>query len=67
MWMKNTYISLDMIFIDDQKIVVGIEKNATPQSIDLITIKKPSKYVLEINAGMGESSGIQVGSKATFN
>ncbi len=51
MWMKNTYISLDMIFIDENGIVSSIEKNTEPQSLKTILSEKPIKYVLELAKG----------------
>ena len=51
MWMKNTYISLDIIFIDDNGIVSSIEKNTEPQSLKTIRSEKPIKYVLELAKG----------------
>ena len=51
MWMKNTYISLDMIFIDENGIVSSIEKNTEPQSLKTIRSEKPIKYVLELAEG----------------
>lgn len=65
-WMKNTYIPLDMIFINSDMKVVGVYKNATPLSEESINIGKPSKYVLEINAGLSEKYGIDEDSKAVF-
>ncbi|HAG52394.1 MAG TPA: DUF192 domain-containing protein, partial [Alphaproteobacteria bacterium] len=50
MWMKNTFMPLDMIFIKDLEIV-GIIENAVPQSLDILTIGKPSDKVLELNSG----------------
>ena len=51
MWMKNTFISLDMIFIDENGIVSSIEKNTEPQSLKTIRSEKPIKYVLELAGG----------------
>ena len=51
MWMKNTFISLDMIFIDENGIVSSIEKNTEPQSLKTIRSEKPIKYVLELAEG----------------
>ncbi|MEI6791317.1 MAG: DUF192 domain-containing protein, partial [Myxococcaceae bacterium] len=43
-WMKNTLIPLDMIFLDSKKKIVGIVSNATPETLDLRYVDKPSKY-----------------------
>lgn len=49
MWMKNTYIPLDMIFMSDNNII-GLVENAVPHSLIARTIKKPVNKILEINA-----------------
>tara|TARA_B100001109_G_scaffold192201_1_gene158798 strand:- start:243 stop:662 length:420 start_codon:yes stop_codon:yes gene_type:complete len=54
MWMKNTFISLDMIFIDENGIVSSIEKNTEPQSLKTIRSEKPIKYVLELAGGKAD-------------
>ena len=50
MWMQNTYIPLDMIYLRDGK-VVGITENAQPLSEDLIRSPGPISAVLEVNGG----------------
>ncbi|MBP5698034.1 MAG: DUF192 domain-containing protein [Alphaproteobacteria bacterium] len=61
MWMKNTYISLDMLFIDCALKIVDIHENTKPLSLELITAVAPVCYVLEINGGEVKSHDIQVG------
>lgn len=61
-WMKNTYIPLDIIWIDEEK-VVHIE-HALPCTKDpCISYKtdRAAKYVLEVNAGFVEKNGVVVG------
>ncbi|MEI6805346.1 MAG: DUF192 domain-containing protein [Myxococcaceae bacterium] len=65
-WMKNTLIPLDMVFMDSQKKIVGIVYNATPQTLDLRSVDKPSQYVLEINAGQALMNHLQIGSQANW-
>lgn len=60
-WMKNTYISLDIIFIDSSSQVVFIAENTTPLSEDLITPTSSFRYVLEVNAGFSADNGLSVG------
>ena len=63
-WMKNTLISLDIIWIDDQKKVVFIKENALPcLTLDcpIIYPEASAKYVLEINAGLVKNSNIKIG------
>jgi len=67
MWMKNTLISLDMIFIDENDIIVHIEHRTTPKSLDLISSQKPAVSALEINGGLAEKMGIKVGQKVILD
>jgi uncharacterized membrane protein (UPF0127 family) len=50
-WMKNTFIPLDLIFIDSQDKIIQIHEHAQPLSQDLICSKKPIKAILELFAG----------------
>jgi len=52
MWMKNTRISLDMIFIDESNRIASIKTNALPYSLDIISSEVKVKKVLEINSGL---------------
>jgi uncharacterized membrane protein (UPF0127 family) len=67
MWMKNTHIPLDMIFIDSKNIITTIKTNAEPKSLEIISSEKPVKKVLEINGGLSEKLGIKVGQKIFIN
>jgi uncharacterized protein len=60
-WMKNTYVSLDMIFIDAGLKVVGVVANTEPLSTTSRTVGKPSKYVVEVLAGSAAKYGITEG------
>lgn len=63
MWMKNTFISLDMLFIDADGTIVGIEKRTVPQSETIIPSPKPVRFVLELNGGSADRMGFEVGEK----
>ncbi len=63
MWMKNTLISLDMIFTDQSGKVVSIRLGAVPHSLDIITSGEPASHVLEINAGIAKFIGLAPGDK----
>ncbi len=65
MWMKNTNIYLDMIFIDGNKII-SIAKNAKPQDLNIISSKFKVDKVLEIKGGMVEKFGIKNGYSIKF-
>ena len=66
MWMKNTYISLDMLFISEKGIVHKIAANTTPHSTEIISSNSQVRYVLEINGGMSAKLGIKVGNRVTL-
>ncbi|RVU34268.1 DUF192 domain-containing protein [Hwanghaeella grinnelliae] len=61
MWMKNTYIPLDMIFIDGAGIISHISKRAVPLSLQPISSNGPVRAVLEVNGGITDHLGIRVG------
>lgn len=61
MWMKNTLIPLDMLFIDAHGRIVYIRENATPQSLAIITYPQPVAAVLELSGGTCARIGIRVG------
>ena len=64
-WMKNTYIPLDMIFVDKDLRIVDIKEDVQPCLQEDICpsypSKQPAKYVLEVNAGFVQQNGIRVG------
>ena len=62
-WMHNTCISLDMLFIDDDGLIVGIEESTPTMSDDTFSVGCPSKYVLELNAGWTRAHGVTAGQK----
>jgi uncharacterized membrane protein (UPF0127 family) len=63
MWMKNTYISLDMLFLDGQGRIDFIAPRAKPLSLDLIQAPRPVTAVLELKGGITERLGIHIGDK----
>lgn len=65
-WMKNTYIPLDMIFVDENMKIVKIEKNTIPMSEENIPAHKNTLYVVEVNAGFCDKYGINVGDYIQF-
>jgi uncharacterized membrane protein (UPF0127 family) len=66
MWMRNTYISLDMIFISEQGTVLRIEANTEPFSTDVIESGGIAKAVLELNAGEAARIGLKPGDRVVF-
>ena len=67
LWMKNTYIPLDVIFISKNKVIVDIKKNMEKLSETIIRSKIKSKYALEFNAGLINELDIRIGDKVLFN
>jgi uncharacterized membrane protein (UPF0127 family) len=65
MWMKNTLIPLDMVFLDAGGRVVDIHERAVPQSLDQISAKGPARYVVELNGGTAARLGIRPGDRVT--
>jgi hypothetical protein len=63
MWMKNTFIPLDMIFANQAGIVTHIHRGAVPQSLEVISSQVPARFVLEVNAGEADRHGIAVGNQ----
>ena len=66
MWMKNTFLPLDIIFISNKKIVVDLKYNMEKLSNSIIMSKLKSKYALEINAGLINKLDIKIGDKVFF-
>ncbi len=66
MWMRNTIIPLDMLFIDADKKIVDIALNTTPFSEEQIVAKVPVMYVIEVNAGFVEKYGIETGQMVSW-
>jgi hypothetical protein len=62
-WMKNTVIPLDMVFIGADQVVVGVHANATPLSLEPISVGRPSKWVLEVAGGYTGRAGIATGDR----
>ena len=67
MWMKNTLIPLDIIFISKDKEIVELKHNMKELSHSVITSKIKSKYALEINAGLINKLNIEIGDRVYFN
>lgn len=61
MWMKNTLIPLDMLFLDTDGAILAIARNAVPGSLRRINPGVPVKGVLELNGGVAETLGVEPG------
>ena len=68
-WMKDTFIPLDIIWMDRHKRIVFIIPNVFPCETDQCPVYTPDKdalYVLEVNAGVTTELGLKVGDQAVF-
>lgn len=63
MWMKNTNISLDMLFIRADGTIAAIAENTVPQSLDTISVQEPVRGVLEMTAGTVKRLGLHTNDK----
>ena len=66
MWMRNTPMTLDILFIDSDGKIINIEKNTTPYSTKAIPSGGSIQWVLEINGGLSEKLGIKTGDVLTI-
>ncbi len=60
-YMKNTRFPLDIIFVDGDRKIVSIQKNAEPRNESSLPSEGPSKYVLEVLAGLSDTWGLEKG------
>lgn len=65
-WMKNTPLSLDLIFISSHQRVVGIVHEAVPFSTASLSVLVPSQFVLEVRGGLARRKIIEVGDAVRF-
>lgn len=65
-YMKNTKIPLDLIFINDKKIIVSFQKNAKPFDESSLPSNAPAKYVLEVNAGLIDTWKLSAGDSISY-
>ena len=61
MWMKNTFLRLDMMFIEKNGRIAKIARNTKPLSLDVIESGVRVLAVLEVNGGMADRLGIKRG------
>ena len=66
-WMKNTFIPLDIIFIQKDGIIAHIHENAEPHNLKGVKSGKPVAAVLEIAGGEASNLGINVGDRVSHS
>jgi hypothetical protein len=64
--MKNTPLSLDIIYVDSQQHIVSISHNTAPFSEETLPSGAPAKFVVEVNAGFCEQYAIEPGDSIAF-
>jgi uncharacterized membrane protein (UPF0127 family) len=62
-WMHNTCIPLDLLYVDEDGLIVGIVENAPTLDDQSRGVGCPSRYVLEVNAGWSRRHGVRAGQK----
>lgn len=65
-WMRNTYIPLDIIYVDENNVITTIHENAKPLDEKSLPSNGPAKYVVEVNGGYAKKYGIKVGDKISW-
>jgi uncharacterized membrane protein (UPF0127 family) len=65
-WMHNTCIPLDLLYIDEDGLVVGLVENAPTLNDEARGVGCPSLYVLEVNAGWARRRGVKAGQHVTI-
>lgn len=63
MWMKNTPLSLDMVFIEEDGRISRIASRTTPYSEAIVASRSPVRYVLEIRGGQATALGVAEGDR----
>ncbi|QWW72466.1 DUF192 domain-containing protein [Rhizobium sp. WYJ-E13] len=63
MWMKNTFIPLDMLFLDASGVIISIKTNAVPFSHHIIASRAPARYAVELAGGTVSRLGITDGDR----
>ncbi len=65
-WMRNTCLPLDMLFIDHDGLIVGIEENVPTMNDNSYSVSCPSSYVLEVNAGWTRRHRVRAGQRVAL-
>lgn len=69
-WMKNTYIPLDIVWLDSQRKITGVSADARPcLDGDCVFYRSPGpvQYVLEVNSGIAQNCGLKPGAECVFD
>lgn len=66
MWMKNTLLPLDMVFVGEQGTIVKIEEHTVPRTLTVLSSDVPAVAVLELNAGTAKAKDLQIGDYVSY-
>ncbi len=66
MWMKNTLIALDIIWLNSDFEIICIKENTIPFDLTPISCSKPANYVIELKAGSAKTFNLQKNKKAVI-
>ena len=66
MWMRNTYIALDMVFIGADGRISTIAENTTPHSLAIVSSKVPVGAILELKGGEAARRALHAGDKVSW-
>lgn len=62
-WMKDTYIPLDIAFLDHDNVIREIVRNLEPLSLEVVSSSLPAQYALEVNSGFFDRNKVKVGDR----
>ena len=65
-WMKDMKFNIDMIWLNEAKEIIKVEKNVSPSTYPESFCAEQTKYVLEFNSGVSDQDGLKVGSTVQF-
>ena len=65
-WMKNTFIPLDVLFLDTNFTIIDYVENNIPHNLNSISTIKPSRYIVEVNAGVIKKMKFKKGDTLRF-
>jgi uncharacterized membrane protein (UPF0127 family) len=60
-WMKDMHFALDMVFVDNNKKIVKIDKNISPDTYPQNYCADGARYVIELNSGIADRAGLKIG------
>jgi uncharacterized membrane protein (UPF0127 family) len=65
-WMKNTFIPLDILFVDENRTILNIHEHTVPHSESTLASEGPARYVVEVNGGFSAARGIRPGDRIAW-